>query len=535
LDLYESSLKQYTENHTGFQIRIKLLVRQLGTLLWAIRKNPGLRDGLFVRALTHEDLEEVLMNALDVWDESIIDAWSSNNWSMVDVDKFNVRIRLDGKQPMDGTGTIKGVVIVTPWESPDPILAEQTFTARYTNGRLTPSPATILQETRFQITEAAVKNPTITKDVLTELVRTALNRVEGEEELSWGPFGTRLTTEKTVHGSRLAVSANKPENFEQTTPHKPQTAALQDTITFITHVVSSNKRFTKGQLVLGDALLDITIDHTTHTLLIYGLSKDPVRVDNFELEAKRALLNAKAQTTLTVSMSDLRQKLNLDTKDTKALLNELAPVLSNTHELVFIDLDTFSNPKLKPYLTSLLLLKLYALHKHYKNNIAVLVEGDTKDIESLTKESLKRYPNEETPFYTDPSQVPLAFKESKAHVSLLPAKGRLPNRPGSFIYVDTLEDQSILDISRLLDIAILAGVVGHDPKTTFFQKFLLAYESLLGRSIKPEELSDFLGVLEGRIKTLKTILLYAAKPHAIDIQYTLRVYQLMQKMAQQAA
>ncbi|GEM_PF-2525735 len=298
----------------------------------------------------------------------------------------------------------------------------------------------------------------------------------------------------------------------------------EDAVTFLVNVAKAVS-IREGDIMLGEARLHIIINH--EILLIEGLSEKPIEIKNYHLAALDKI--AKAQ--ITLSMSELRQKLGLNDLDTKELLREARPLLSKTRERLWVDLGIFNAPELRPYLVSLLLAKLHEIHRNYKN-ISVILEG--ADVPDVLKEANTLYPNEKL-FVTDLSQVPEEFKGPEVKdATLMPARSTTAH-PGRRIYVDSLDKQSVLDLSRLIDVTIVAGIVDRDLAGSFFQNFIQSYETLLGRTIRAEELDEFIEVLEGRALELKRILPFAAKPHRIDIQYTLRVYELMIKMAQQAA
>jgi hypothetical protein len=232
-----------------------------------------------------------------------------------------------------------------------------------------------------------------------------------------------------------------------------------------------------------------------------------------------------------VSVSELRTQIGLNARAADDLLADHADILQKTPVAALLDLSLFDERTFESTIVPLLLLETQKLYKEYKDTLRFILKGDKARINAIFREARKRdIPAGQFLLETE-EDLPVSFQENKARFVNVTSSVSSQSQKGRFVYVKPLGQNDVLDLAAVLKLAIVEAVV--EPNTSAFDDFIRVFKYIT--RLELSDTQEFRDVIEGRLKDHNILAKYTITAQPIDIQYALRIYQLMIKMAEQAA
>jgi len=299
-----------------------------------------------------------------------------------------------------------------------------------------------------------------------------------------------------------------------------------DAIKFSLRVYDAKKE--EGRIMLGDHRLKIEKNKQNGRLRIYGLGDEPVEVENYR--ENLAALRKNEKPTITLSMTDLRQELGQDVTAVDAALAEIDTTIP---VVVEVDLAAFRGENSEE-LSFPLLIREFNIAR--KQNAVILIKGERGEIEEVLSRAESYYPGRQNFILSREADIPEYYRNGKRIAIVSADDDAFPAvEGGRYFYVKPLGADGLHNLRAIFKTALFEARIEKletsDPR---FERFLHAYQILLG-SREIADVSEFIGVLKGANKNLSTILKYAVQPKPIPLNALVRVYELMKRMAEQAA
>jgi hypothetical protein len=292
-----------------------------------------------------------------------------------------------------------------------------------------------------------------------------------------------------------------------------------DAITFALEVYDAKKE--TGRIMLGPHRLKIEKNKQNGRLRIHGLGDEPIEVKNYRKNKKPMV---------TLSMTDLRQEFGQDVTAVNAALAEIDTSIPVVAE---VDLAVFRNENSGELVFPLLVRELTIARRL---NAVVLLKGETREVEEVLSQAEAWYQKKQNFIFKKNEDIPEYYRSGKRVV--IASADDEESRPGAgerYLYLKPLGADGLHNLQAIFKTAIFEARIENletsDPR---FVRFLHAYKILLGNR-EIADVSEFIEVLNGANKNLSAILKYAVPPKPISLNALFRVYELMKRMAEQAA
>jgi hypothetical protein len=198
-----------------------------------------------------------------------------------------------------------------------------------------------------------------------------------------------------------------------------------------------------------------------------------------------------------------------------------------------VDLAVFRNENSGELVFPLLVRELTIARRL---NAVVLLKGETREVEEVLSQAEAWYQKKQNFIFKKNEDIPEYYRSGKRVV--IASADDEESRPGAgerYLYLKPLGADGLHNLQAIFKTAIFEARIENletsDPR---FVRFLHAYKILLGNR-EIADVSEFIEVLNGANKNLSAILKYAVPPKPISLNALFRVYELMKRMAEQAA
>ncbi|OGW82100.1 MAG: hypothetical protein A3C47_07290 [Omnitrophica bacterium RIFCSPHIGHO2_02_FULL_51_18] len=261
-------------------------------------------------------------------------------------------------------------------------------------------------------------------------------------------------------------------------------------------------------------------------LFIYGVADKPLKIKDYRL----ILRNGRKTGTLTLSLPELRQATSQELFSVK---NVLVSQDTQTPVLIKLDVNTFKEEDLSVLGLPVLLSQLHLARKHL--NAYFILEGDGKRTK-IIHDAAPAY--SEDFIFTSEESIPESL--GLAHmITLVSVEGDrvlTPTPRGERRFLWQHSDLAKLEVTLLLT-SFLARIKNLEAGNKRFGDFLSAFNLVRQTSghkpIEAKNIEEFVRVITSQSD--RNISFYAYLPKPTPQQYLINWYQLMRRMAEQAA